>query len=77
MRTAARSILVIALASGAALLPSPFSVACTVAWLVLSLWAILAYQNALCRVSQGVVDRTDQELGDLIEASRRVPVSTK
>jgi hypothetical protein len=74
--TIARCALVVALASGAALLPAPLCTACIVAWLVLSLWAILAYQNALCRAAQGVVDRLDSDLDELISEARRVPAST-
>ena len=74
--TIARCVLVIALASGAALLPAPLCTACVVAWLVLSLWAILAYQNALCRAARGVSGRLDSELDELISAARRAPAST-
>jgi hypothetical protein len=74
--TIARCALVVALACGAALLPAPLCTACIVAWLVLSLWAILAYQNALCRVARGVSDKADKEFDELISAARRVPAST-
>jgi len=70
-----RVLLIIALAIGAATLPTPLDVACIVALAGWHLWDMWTRQNALARVAQGVQERLDAELQAAIDAAR-APVST-
>ena len=61
--------LIIALAVGAAVLPPPLSLVCIVvltAWHVIDRWT---RRNALKRVAQGVADKLDKELTEVIASA--------
>jgi hypothetical protein len=71
-----RIVLIIVLAVCAAMLPTPFDVACIVVMALWHLWDMWTRQNALRRVAQGVQDKLNQELDELISEARSAPAST-
>jgi len=66
-----RVLLIIALSVCAAMLPTPFHVVCIVVMALWHLWDMWTRKEALRRVAQGVQDKLNQELDELISEARR------
>lgn len=71
MSTVVLSIAVIALAVASIILPHPLNCVAVVALAALNLIYIWTHRSALRRVAQGVSDRLDDELSELIAEVRR------
>lgn len=72
MHIRAQSLTIIALAAGALLLPPPIDGVAALALALVSLMLAWTRQRALERCAQGVADRLDTELGEVIaEVNRR------
>lgn len=77
MDVPALSVAVLGLAVGAATLSYPLDLAFLAALVLLALYIVWTRKNALRRTAEGVQQRLNEELGEVIEEAKRRASKTK